>query len=116
MINLGDHSEMNEPPVGIAITWVKAKLIEYYGSMEKFRRYLSRTFAKENMTWYQTMRNKPKHDLLYVYIIIDGVVEYRVTYVGYENGEIQMTGPLLKAPFVLNKKGFQGFRYTSFLF
>jgi hypothetical protein len=116
MINIGNHTKTNEPPVGIAITWVEANLIQWYKSLERFERYLQHEFSKDDCQWPQIMKNKPKHEVAYVYIIIGGVVKYRVNYVGYEDGKIIMTGPLLIAPAVLEKKGFQGFRYTSFLF
>lgn len=68
------------------------------------------------------------------YLIWDGKVQYRLTIVEYQkdvSGKfadggvvrsfnnrnlIIMTGPVIKAPYDISFKGFQGIRYTEFLF
>jgi len=70
----------------------------------------------------------------FVYLIWDGKVQYRLSIEEYQKRTsgrfadggvvrsfknrnlVVMSGPVVKAPFDIPKKGFQGFRYTEFLF
>lgn len=76
----------------------------------------------------------PKVKCEFCYLVFDGKVKYRLTvedYIANRTGEfddggitrtfsnrnmVVMTGPVLKTPFDIDMKGFQGFRYTEFIF
>jgi hypothetical protein len=85
--------------------------------------------------WYRVCKNLPKHDVLYVYTIIDNKIHHRANFVGVERNKnyrfsrpdgqyrdftnvnaILTTGPVEMAPQEIRMKGFQGFRYTKILF
>lgn len=76
----------------------------------------------------------PEKQVEFCYLIWDGKVQYRLSIVEYQRqvsggfadsgvmrrfkkrNLVIMTGPVIKSPFDIPKKGFQGFRYTEFLF
>lgn len=75
--------------------------------------------------------NKPRFEVLYVYLLIGGKIRYRANLVSYDppgyfisnagnslwgNCWIVICGPLVRAPEIIRRKGFQGFRYTEELF
>jgi len=74
--------------------------------------------------------NPPKQTPTYIYILIAGRIRYRIFFAGCDAGHKkfddgkQMTaktwimgaGPLVKAPSKIERKGFQGFRYTDKIF
>lgn len=83
--------------------------------------------------WFQKMRNKPKHEVLYCYIVVGGRILYRANVSHWEGGPAEimkpnqlvsvvtwnrlvLTAPIVKAPHKILMKGFQGFRYTDKLF
>lgn len=123
-------------PEGIAVTWGK-DLIQEKGGLLAFIRYFEKTMNTENDHWLQKCKNAPKHDIIYVYIIVCNQVRYRLYYGGHRtctatihNGDghswssreviswphIVLAGPFVKAPFKIHRSGFQGFRYTTKLF
>lgn len=124
-------------PEGIAITWGK-DLIEEKGGLFAFIRYFLKAMEEEETIWLQRCKNAPRHDVIYVYIIVCNQIKYRLNFVGYERGttvinngagdgswsssqeiswpRIQMAGPVVHAPYKMPQKGFQGFRYTTKLF
>jgi len=70
----------------------------------------------------------PKHDVLYLYLIVNGKVDVRLNIAGYEDGDARecwdrtirrpkiwalCTGPVSRPPESMPFRGFQGFRYTS---
>lgn len=134
MINRHGYSKGPlEQPEGIVVT-CGAEMIKEKGGMMKFIRWFENCFVDESSYWLHKCKNKPKHDILYVYIIILGKVRYRAQFGGYgrtamaylhpEDSEMSeipwphliLGGPLVKAPEDIEFKGFQGFRYCSKLF
>lgn len=119
-------------PDAIVITWSKEMIQEGYGSLRSFIKHFKECMSDPDNWWLQKCKNKPKHDVLYVYIIFDGRVRYRAHFAGYEKGatticdgygdkevewsRVIMTGPLVEAPYPIYRKGFQGFRYATKLF
>jgi hypothetical protein len=118
---------------GIAITWLKEMVQLCYGSLRSFIKHFEECVMDEDGgIWYQKCKNKPKADVLYVYIIYGNRLRYRCQFVSYEKGEtvlydgngakpvdwgrVGMTGPMVRCPFNRKLKGFQGFRYTTKLF
>lgn len=124
---------LNQQPDGIIVTWGQSMLTAGHGNLDAFRRIFEREMRAADGCWLQKCRNKPKHDVLFVYIIVANLVEYRANYAGYETGPMEgmrpngervlvtwprilLTGPMEKAPFEIPMRGFQGFRYTHKLF
>jgi hypothetical protein len=123
-------------PEGIAITWGK-DLIQEKGGLFSFIRFFEKSMRDENQVWLQKCKNRPVHDIIYVYIIVCNQVRYRLFYAGHESGVTNIAngdghswssrevirwprlicaGPFVKAPFKIHRSGFQGFRYTTKLF
>jgi hypothetical protein len=117
-------------PEGIAITFGKEMLCDH-GGIRVFLKSFVACLENEDC-WIHFCKNKPVHDVLYVYIIISNRLAYRCQFVGLTGGggtgykangdETQMKpgimlgGPLIRAPYRRKLKGFQGFRYTQKLF
>ncbi len=98
-----------------------------------FEKFLSR---HDDGVWNYRKTTLPTHDVLYVYLIWDGKIQYRTNLVGYERNKsktfidstdgkprnfvnanwIILSGPAVKAPHDMPMKGFQGFRYSHKLF
>ncbi len=124
-------------PEGIVVTWGK-DMIEQKGGLRSFIRYFNECMKYEGTYWLQKCKNKPAHDdLLYVYVIVANRLYCRCYYGGYEGGQTEigsgdgrswssrsviswpriiLAGPVEKAPFKRELKGFQGFRYCTKLF
>lgn len=109
------------------VEWVK-KLP--YG-LEAWEKTYMAMNERENYWWVFNLPGKPKFEILYFYLLIMGSVRYRANIMGYEKeqtikcytGEmkhgkiwVQVTAPIIKAREPVPMKGFQGFRYTEFLF
>jgi len=76
----------------------------------------------------------PARKVEFCYLVWDGLVQYRLSVEEYQKnitgkfadgGVVRsfhnrnlviMSGPVIKAPYKIPMKGFQGFRYTTFLF
>lgn len=128
----GYAKDPNIVPEGIVITWSKEMIEEGYGNLRRFIQHFKECMDNPDSWWLQKCKNKPKHDVLYVYIIYAGRVRYRVQFAGWERGNTEvydgfgpkavdwsrviMTGPLVEAPIPIYQKGFQGFRYSTKLF
>jgi hypothetical protein len=133
MITIEGYS--NNPmdiPEGIAVTFGQ-DLIKNNGGIKAFLKHFQETMATDEIYWLHKCKNKPKYDVLYVYIIVCNRVAYRVYLAGYETGpsmvydndgigkeiswpRLLLAGPLEKAPVKIVRKGFRGFRYTTKLF
>lgn len=77
---------------------------------------------------YIALQCMPKHDVLHMYLLIDGEIQVRLNIAGYEPGEARecwdrsirkpkywavYTGPVSKPPEQMLRRGFQGIRYTE---
>lgn len=122
---------------GIVITW-SMKMIEEKGGLLNFIQYFEKIMGENcgDTLWLQKSKNKPKVPIIYVYIIVAGQLRYRLNYIGYDTGlveisnggaswsssqwvrwnRITMAGPFVKNPNKRKLKGFQGFRYCTKLF
>jgi hypothetical protein len=98
---------------------------------KEYLRQMNVVIKNENSTWYAKISAVPTIEVLYCYITVLGRIQYRANIAGFEpGGFIQfdnghelyanhwmiLTHPFIKAPGLFNHKGFQGFRYTDFLF
>lgn len=132
----GYSKDPNIIPEGIVVTWGK-DLIEAKGGLLAFVRHFEQCMATEDGLWLQKCKNKPQHDIIYIYVIVCNQLRYRCYYGGHENGQTKifngngnswssssviywprviLAGPFDKAPFKRRLKGFQGFRYCTKLF
>jgi hypothetical protein len=121
---------LNEPPIGIIVTLPEQFFREY--GVRRFLTDIEEMNKDEERVWYRVMKNLPKEDFLYIYVICLGKVRYRFNFVTFErnqnywfdrpNGSIKefenanaivMAGPVVKAPYIIKMKGFQGFRYLT---
>jgi hypothetical protein len=112
------------------------QMIKEKGGLLAFIRWFELSFEVETSYWMHKSRNKPQHDVLYVYVVICGRIYYRCMYGGHylpgsgATGQLApgaeethvtfpfiiLSGPLVKAPGKIERKGFQGFRYSSKIF
>jgi hypothetical protein len=107
----------------------------YPGGREEVVRVLERLNTEDDLTWWQLCGSGiPKIKVTYAYLVWDGKVRYRLDieqYLRNQTGSfndggitrayrhvnmVVMQGPAIKAPFEIPMKGFQGFRYSEFLF
>lgn len=125
-----------EKPEGIMLTLPKVffedRKWDYVGFNKMFEKFMSH----EGAIWNFKLTNLPKHDIGWVYLCYNGFVQFRVNFVQYERNVSKMfadgpkkairkfpnanwvilTGPAVKPPYEWPQKGFQGFRYTTYLF
>lgn len=102
-----------------------------------FKEMVPREFAQSFLTlspthhWLCPMANRPKKEPQWCYIVALGRLRYRAKVLGFEIGGerefasglsgdarhwLVLSGPVIKAPHRIIQSGFQGFRYTEFLF
>lgn len=134
-------SKMTEPPEGIIIT-VGEKMWGHHGYKVWLTNFLHCMKKSEDLDerylYHFRQGNQPKSQdsIRYVYLCISGKIRWRVFFAGsfgertltltttdgagiktiYGKAWILTAGPAERAPFVIEKKGFQGFRYTHKLF
>lgn len=116
------------PPIGIMIT-LPARFFEE-NPIKVYEKSIKRFMEDEDHTWLRVMKNLPTLDFLYVYTVYGGKVQHRTnivrmwrnetkrfirpdgTWRTFENCNGIITGgPLVKAPYDIPQKGFQGFHY-----
>lgn len=103
---------------------------------EQFKPLFERAMRPEDSVWNFRLTNLPTIDVAYVYLVFDGLVQYRANLVMYQRGAekefydspdgkarrfpksnwVIFTGPIIKAPYEIPMRGFQGFRYTKQVF
>lgn len=129
----GYTKEPGIQPEGVAVTFSK-KMIEEQGGLKNFIQFFEE-YMNGDPEWYwmHKCKNKPQHDVAYVYIIVAGRIYWRCQFGGYDTEHkyggtadgrdilitwprIILAQPLIKAPVKLKFPGFQGFRYTTKLF
>ena len=118
-----------EKPDGIVIT-ISQKYLKERGIKNWLTDFFN-AMNNENWTYWMRLGNRPKQEVLYIYLIMFNKVKFRFNFVMYENGGEFKTsdgrtitantfligcGPLVKATKTIYRKGFQGFRYTEFIF
>lgn len=88
-----------------------------------------RTHA-DDMVWYHSIGNRPTQEILWCYISILGKIRYKAKVVEWQPGHEKQFGDgrkmsakhwlvlcdFVPAPHDIERKGFQGFRYTHELF
>ena len=128
----GYSKDTSIKPEGIVITW-PPDIIAAKGGIPHFIDNMKR----KGDFWMHKVRAKPKFDILYVYIIVDGYLKYRCNYAGFCTGEtitngdythswslwtkidwsrIILTGPIEMPEKQIKMSGFQSYRYCTKLF
>ena len=64
---------LTDKPIGIIITWSVAMLTEGGSSLHQFMKAFEAMNDPDGGVWFQKMAKRPKHDVLYCYIIIGTV-------------------------------------------
>lgn len=106
---------------------------EYPGGLAMFKRVMKQIDQGRN-TWLQTISGIPKQEIEFVYLCFLGKVQCRLTPIEFRRNEshqwegvdgmrvfnsrnwVELTGPVQWAEKEYPMKGFQGFRYTEFIF
>jgi hypothetical protein len=113
---------------GIIKTVPHKFVFEEYGAT----RFMDDFFYRLNADWRNcflfTMPSIPKIGVLHFYLLIDGRVRFRANIVEYRGPKtlhfsrgrtisgkvwVLLCGPVVRAPFKVEMKGFRGFRYTE---
>jgi len=79
---------IDQPPIGIIVTWGK-EMIREKGGLLSFIRFFELNMNEDGDTWMQKSKNKPIQDILYVYVIVCNQVRYKLFYGGYQKGETE---------------------------
>lgn len=123
-------------PVGIVITMPVAFFKDRGMTVEEFKEVFERYMAMDDGIWNFKLTNLPKLDVELVYICFAGYIQYRVNLVQYERNVsksfkdshdgkdrdfpncnwVILSGPAIKPDREVVQQGFQGFRYTDFIF
>ena len=118
---------MMDRPDGIIIT-ISQQYLNERGRLNWLRDFM-KAMDTEGWSYWMRLGNRPKHEVLYIYLILGSRIRYRMNFVMYEEGGVFHTndgrditaknwlvgcGPLVRGN--IKMKGFQGFRYTQILF
>jgi len=117
-----------ERPTGIVRTLPSLYAEKELIGAKRYQQSIKLLAAGRIAAIYIALQSIPKHDVLHVYLIVDGLVDVRLNIAGYEPGDSRecwdetirkpkfwavCTGPVSFPPETFARKGFQGFRYTS---
>ncbi len=119
---------MRNPPTGIIRTlptlYADPKNPGYRGLL----RSIAQCERDESAFFYVALAQQPKQDVLHLYLLVGNKIEMRFNVAGYETGGVMRcwdgttrngkvwvvcTGPVSRAPEPIQRRGFQGFRYTE---
>lgn len=121
-----------ERPTGIIVTFPRV-FFEEVSRVKFVREFLAMNNSDYEGCWLCKVPAIPKLEVLHCYIIINNRIRYRANIAGFEQGGpqefdgrlsgkrrvhtakawMQLTGPVVKAPYRMEMRGFQGFRYTQ---
>ena len=116
-----------EPPIAILRTlpslYADPANVGYQGLMRSIRE----CERDEAAGFYIALAQQPKYEVLHLYLLIGGEVNYRFMLAGYSPGTDAVcwdqtvmqpklwaicTGPVERPPHSIKRRGFQGFRYV----
>lgn len=116
-----------ERPTGIIRT-----LPSLYGNAsvgaKRYQRSVALLEAGQIPAIYIALQCMPRHDVLHLYLLIEGEIQLRMNIAGYEPGDARecwdktirkpkywaiCTGPVSRPPEPMKRRGFQGIRYTE---
>ena len=116
----------NERPTGIIRTLPSLEPGNI--GKQKYEASLAALKAGKIEAIYIALEAVPKHDVLHLYLVIEGQINARFNIAGYEPGDSKKcwdgkyrapkywavcTGPVSEPEVPIKKRGFQGFRYTA---
>jgi hypothetical protein len=136
---IGPSKYSKDPSIlaeGIALTLPVAFFDDRGCTVAEFEKLFVRYMRKEDAIWNFRLTNLPTRDFVYVYLVFEGLIQYRCNFVMLERNKaksfydspdgnvrhfpptnwILFTGPAVPAPYEMPQRGFQGFRYTTKLF
>ena len=82
----------------------------------------------DSVTWRFNLSGRPRFDVLYFYLLMNGIIRFRANIIGYDGAEevkcydgsnhfgrcwVNIGPPVVLPPQLISMKGFQGFRYTE---
>lgn len=132
----GYSKDPNIIPEGIMLTlpvqFFEDRGWDYKGFIKMFQKFM----ADDYSIWNFRLTNLPKQDIIWVYLLFDKQVQFRVNFVQYEKNVskvfkdgpdrkvrdfpnanwVILAGPAVRPTHEWPQKGFQGFRYTTKLF
>jgi len=119
-----------EQPTGI-IKCLPQAWVDECGGVEKIMSCKKEIDGGES-NWYMSFPNKPRRDVLHLYVVFDGLIQFRVNIMEFKDMETPVrmthgaeftvklwaicTGPMVIPSRPLPMKGFRGYRYTAGLF
>ena len=92
------------------------------------RRTLKKMETDDSVYLYIALSQQPRQEVLHVYLCIAGQINLRLNLAGYESGDARKcfdgsmrtpacwaicTGPVARPPEPIQRRGFQGIRYTE---
>lgn len=116
-----------ERPSAIIVTFPRIFFREV--SLRQFVREFCQ--MSESDVWFCKFAAIPRCEVIHCYIVIENRVRYRANLVGFDPGGemifadgrtatarawMLLCGPIVKAPYRISMRGFQGFRYSQLLF
>src|SRR5687767_10431689 len=88
MITIDGYSkDPNIIPEGIALTLPVAFFEDRGMTCEQFKKYFERFMAKDGTWWNFKLTNLPIHEVLYVYLLFDKHIQYRLNFMQYERNK-----------------------------
>lgn len=132
----GYSKDLSIMPEGIMLTLPTIFFEDRGTDVESFTLMFYRFMKQDDSLWNFKLKNLPKHDVAWVYLVYDKKVQFRLNLVQYERNTskefkdspdrkirrfencnwVIMCGPPVRPPHEWPQKGFQGFRYTTKLF
>jgi hypothetical protein len=106
-------------------------VFEEYGAKAFLDHFYYRLNRMDSAYFLFTLSGIPRIQVLHFYLLVDGRVRFRANIskitgeetIPFTDGRTihgkawaELTGPVIRAPFIIKMKGFQGFRYTEELF
>lgn len=88
----------------------------------------SKMNRSDSYYWTFNLSGKPKYEVLYFYLLFRGAIRYRANIIGYDGSAavkcydgsihkgkvwVNVGPPVIKLKTPIERKGFQGFRYTE---
>ena len=119
----------SEPPIGIIRTLPAIYADPASDACKNYRDAINAMTVDQEEHWFLALPSRPRHEPLYVYIVIGNKIDARFTFAGYRDGgkEVRLWdgeirapkcwaicgGPAVKPPWIIRKQGFRGFHYTT---
>ena len=127
---MGDKliSQQITQPVGIIKTMPQSWVKRLPGGFKKWEKTFLKMNVIEGYYWTFNLSGKPKYEVLYFYLLINGAIRYRCNIINYEGAKVvdcytgekkhgrcwvNVSAPVIKLKNHIPMKGFQGFRYTD---